>query len=106
MTGALPLLCNEVALETPFRRPLRPSSPTMSTGGSAADPRILEARFQAIAETLRAVPWEADPATDEITYVGPQIKELTGYEVEQWTGGRWRDAIHPEDRDEVIRRYE
>jgi PAS domain S-box-containing protein len=78
----------------------------MSNDASAADPRVLEARFQAIAETLRAVPWEADPATDTITYVGPQIKELTGYAVEQWTGGRWRDAIHPEDRDEVIRRYE
>jgi PAS domain S-box-containing protein len=68
--------------------------------------RLADARYQAIAETLRAVPWEGDPATDSITYVGPQIETLTGYGVEQWAAaGQWERAIHPEDRDATVRKY-
>jgi PAS domain S-box-containing protein len=67
---------------------------------------VITERYRAIAETLRAVPWEGDPATDEITYVGPQIEALTGYRVEQWTGDCWRNALHPDDREEVIRIYQ
>jgi PAS domain S-box-containing protein len=65
-----------------------------------------ETRYQAIAETLRAVSWEADPVTDKMTYVSPQIEALTGYRVEEWTAGQWQRSLHPEDRDEVIGKYE
>jgi PAS domain S-box-containing protein len=70
------------------------------------DSRRTGERYRAIAETLRAVPWEGDPLTDEITYVGPQIETLTGYRVEQWTAQGWRDAIHPADRDETVCTYQ
>jgi len=72
-----------------------------------AEPRGTDARYRAIAETLRAVPWEGDPATDRITYVGPQIEALTGYSVAEWgVPGQWHRVIHPEDRDVVVRKYE
>ncbi len=67
---------------------------------------LANARYQAIAETLRAVPWESDPVTDEITYVGPQIEALTGYRVEQWTAGRWRQCLHPDECESVVRKFE
>ncbi len=63
-------------------------------------------RFRAIAETLRAVPWEAEPTTDQITYVGPQIACLSGYSVEEWlVQGQWTRAVHPEDREAIEARY-
>jgi PAS domain S-box-containing protein len=62
-------------------------------------------QYRAIAETLRAVPWEGDPVADEVLYVGPQIEALTGYRVEQWTAEGWRNAIHPADRDNAIATY-
>jgi PAS domain S-box-containing protein len=74
--------------------------------GAADESHRTGERYRAIAETLRAVPWEADPATDRITYVGPQIEALTGYRVEQWTAQGWRDALHPDDRDEAVLTYE
>jgi PAS domain S-box-containing protein len=68
--------------------------------------RLGDAHYRSIAETLRAVPWEADPVTDEITYVGPQIEALTGYRVDEWTADQWRRSVHREDRDEVVAEYE
>src|SRR5512134_1851343 len=68
--------------------------------------RRADARYRALAETVRAVPWEGDPAADEITYVGPQIEILTGYRVDQWTAAGWRHALHPEDREPVVRTYQ
>src|SRR5262245_19889248 len=62
-------------------------------------------RYRAIAETLRAVPWEGDPIADEVIYVGPQIEALTGYRVDQWTAIGWREAIHPDDREGCLRTY-
>ena len=70
-------------------------------------PHLTEERYRALAETLRAVPWEGDPETDRITYVGPQIETLAGYTVEEWMAtGAWVRAIHPDDRDAQVQKYE
>jgi PAS domain S-box-containing protein len=70
-------------------------------------PHLTEERYRALAETLRAVPWEGDPETDSITYVGPQIETLAGYTVEEWMAtGAWVRAIHPDDRDAQVQKYE
>jgi PAS domain S-box-containing protein len=83
------------------------SEPRANVRAAALDSHLAAERYQAIAETLRAVPWEADPATDRITYVGPQIEALTGYSVEQWTApSQWHRVLHPEDRDRTIAHYE
>ncbi len=80
--------------------------PQAETAAAAAQSHLTEERYRAIAETLRAVPWEGDPTSDRITYVGPQIETLTGYTVEQWVApGQWPRALHPEDRDAVVRKY-
>lgn len=71
------------------------------------DVRLSEERFRAITETLRAVPWEADQNSDRMLYVGPQIEKLTGYTVEEWLApGCWLKAVHPEQRDEIWKRYD
>ena len=70
-------------------------------------PHLTEERYRALAETLRAVPWEAEPTTDHVTYVGPQIERLTGYTVEEWQApGAWAHAMHPDDRDAQVQKYE
>jgi PAS domain S-box-containing protein len=67
---------------------------------------IPDERYRAIAETLRAIPWEADPASDRVTYVGPQIESLTGYTVQEWMTPRaWPCALHPDDRAAVVQAY-
>ncbi|HKP22968.1 MAG TPA: PAS domain-containing protein [Dongiaceae bacterium] len=70
-------------------------------------PHLTEERYRALAETLRAVPWEGEPTTDHVTYVGPQIERLTGYTVEEWRApGAWVNAMHPDDRDGQVQKYE
>jgi PAS domain S-box-containing protein len=82
------------------------AEPRANLRAAAVDSRLTAERYQAIAETLGAVPWEAEPATDQITYVGPQIEMLTGYRVEEWTAEQWRRSLYPEDRDAAVQRYE
>ncbi len=83
------------------------AKPPANARTAAPDPRLTAERYQAIAESLRAVPWEADPETDRITYVGPQIETLTGYSVEEWVApSQWHRALHPDDRDAAIERYD
>lgn len=70
-------------------------------------PHLTEERYRALAETLRAVPWEGEPTTDHVTYVGPQIETLTGFTVEEWmVTGAWMRAMHPDDRDAQVQKYE
>src|SRR5262245_25732557 len=70
-------------------------------------PHLTDERYRALAETLRAVPWEGEPATDRVTYVGPQIESLTGYTAEEWRmPGAWVGAMHPDDRDAQLQKYE
>jgi len=60
---------------------------------------IREARFRALAENARAVPWELDLATERFTYVGPQIVDLFGYDIEEWTDMQsWVAKVHPDDK--------
>jgi PAS domain S-box-containing protein len=70
-------------------------------------PHLTEERYRALAETLRAVPWEGEPTTDRVTYVGPQIESLTGYTAEEWMApGAWVRAMHPDDRHAQAQKYE
>jgi PAS domain S-box-containing protein len=61
-------------------------------------------RFRALAESSRAVPWEANIASDRITYVGPQIEAVTGFNAKDWVEqDLWPQRLHPEDRERVLR---
>jgi PAS domain S-box-containing protein len=66
--------------------------------------RRSEERFRSLAESSRAVPWEADIATFQITYVGPQIERVTGYSPADWVEkDLWPQRLHPEDRDRAMK---
>jgi PAS domain S-box-containing protein len=82
-------------------------APRLERVATEAQPHLTEERYRALAETLRAVPWEAEPTTDHVTYVGPQIESLTGYTIEEWMApGAWARAMHPDDSDAQVQKYE
>ena len=82
-------------------------APRSEPAATEAQAHLTEERYRALAETLRAVPWEAEPTTDHVTYVGPQIEALTAYTVEEWmTPGAWPGALHPDDRAATVATYE
>lgn len=64
--------------------------------------RESEARFRQLAESVRLIPWEADPETWRFTYVGPQAVEILGYSLDAWyMEDFWIDHVHPDDRARV-----
>lgn len=65
--------------------------------------RRSERHYHELAETTHAVPWEADPGTYQIRYVGPQAVPLLGYALEDWhREGFWAGRLHPDDRERVV----
>ncbi|MBF0443945.1 MAG: response regulator [Magnetococcales bacterium] len=62
-------------------------------------------QYRLLLETSNFVPWEMDLANNKFTYMGPQIKNLLGYPVEDWTDfDYWVSRLHPDDR-EVAKRF-
>jgi PAS domain S-box-containing protein len=59
--------------------------------------------YQRLLETVRAIPWEMDPAGWRFTYIGPQVGRLLGYRFGNGAGcPDWTEKIHPEDRPAVV----
>jgi PAS domain S-box-containing protein len=59
--------------------------------------------FKALVEFTNAIHWELDLATNEFTYISPQIMQILGYSPERWaTFELWAETIHPEDREYAI----
>ena len=64
--------------------------------------RVAERRFETLVERMPGIAYVG--AVDGGTqYVSPRLSELLGYPVEGWSFDRWQSALHPEDRDEVMR---
>ncbi|NES94965.1 MAG: GAF domain-containing protein [Desertifilum sp. SIO1I2] len=64
--------------------------------------RHSEERFRLLAERVRVIPWEVDPATGQFTYVGPQVVEILGYPLEEWyTQEFWTKQMYVLDREWV-----
>ncbi len=58
--------------------------------------------YQRLVETVRAIPWELDPADWRFTYLGPQLTELLGYTHNgDCEFSAWMRCIHPDDRQQV-----
>lgn len=56
-----------------------------------------------LSEAVHAVFWEWSLAEDRMTFVGPRVKEMLGYTVEERsTKGFWEGRIHPDDRERTI----
>jgi PAS domain S-box-containing protein len=61
-----------------------------------------EERLQRLVETANVVPWEADRATGQFTYVGPQVVNMLGYPQEAWLSpGFLAERVHPADRESM-----
>jgi diguanylate cyclase (GGDEF)-like protein/PAS domain S-box-containing protein len=59
--------------------------------------------YKTLLESTKAIPWRIDWATQQFTYIGPQIEELLGWQRESWLGiGDWVERMHPDDRDRVV----
>jgi PAS domain S-box-containing protein len=66
--------------------------------------RRSDQRFRALAESSRAIPWEADVATYRITYVGARIEAVVGFSANDWVEkDLWPQRLHPDDREHVLR---
>jgi len=72
--------------------------------------RETEVRYRAMVEQIPAitytlVPDPASPTGHRGAYVSPQLNALLGYTTDEWTSDPtlWVAAIHPEDRERVIR---
>ncbi|MEX1100893.1 MAG: PAS domain-containing protein [Actinomycetota bacterium] len=72
--------------------------------------RAAEDRQRALLEQIPgavAYVWEAgsDGAASPVGYISPQLASVLGYTVAEWTAraGFWRERVHPDDRDAVIR---
>jgi PAS domain S-box-containing protein len=67
--------------------------------------RVSELRFRQMAENIREVFWLTDPAKNQILYVSPAYEEVWGRTCKSvYASPRdWVEAIHPEDRERVLR---
>ena len=64
-----------------------------------------EERFRGLVESTNAIVWEADTATERVTFVSHQgAEKILGYPADQWlqTPGFWTDHLHPADREEAL----
>lgn len=60
--------------------------------------------YRKLLETAGAVPWEMDARTVRFTYMGPQVKDLLGYEPGEVTDLAFLESrIHPDDREQAHR---
>lgn len=67
--------------------------------------REATARFRHLVEAQKALllEWKLDPVV--FTFVGSQLQDLLGYDPAGWLedAGRWAEAVHPDDRERVVR---
>ncbi|MFW6268570.1 MAG: diguanylate cyclase domain-containing protein [Bacillota bacterium] len=57
-------------------------------------------KYRFLTEKASAILWEYDVIEDKWTYVAPQVKELLGYDPDEWNNlNFWKENIHPQDRE-------
>ncbi len=69
------------------------------------DLAVSESRWRVLAESLPNLIWTCRD-DGSVDYVSPQWRTYTGESPVSHVGYRWLLSIHPEDRDEVCRRWE
>jgi PAS domain S-box-containing protein len=67
--------------------------------------RESEERFRQIAENIQEVFWITDTAKHQVLYISPAYERIWGRSCEslQNTSQNWDEAIHPDDRERVLR---
>ncbi len=66
--------------------------------------RESESRFRTLAECVPVVVWMTD-ANSSCTYISGHWREFTGRDPQQDLGYKWVEALHPDDRDRVVRDF-
>jgi PAS domain S-box-containing protein len=64
-----------------------------------------EHRYRLLAEQIAAVVYIETPNDfGQITYISPQVEQLTGYTTDEWitSNSLWSKIIHPDDRKRII----
>jgi PAS domain S-box-containing protein len=70
------------------------------------DRKRAQKQYQDLVNLLPNVFWEADPQTNCMTFVSPQAERIFGYPCDRWLEtGFWINAIHPDDRNRVMKNY-
>ncbi len=70
--------------------------------------REAEERFRAIVEHVPAgIYLDAPDTSMQTLYVSPQVRAITGIPEDEWVGNAdsWVEALHPDDREDVLGRY-
>lgn len=58
--------------------------------------------YKTLLESTKAIPWKIDWDSMQFVYIGPQIKELLGWERESWKSvDDWITRMHEDDRERV-----
>jgi len=62
-------------------------------------------KIESLVNAIDGIVWECDYDTYLFTYVNKKAEEITGYSLEEWLSDPefWRNTIHPEDKDEVVK---
>jgi two-component system CheB/CheR fusion protein len=63
-----------------------------------------ETRLRDLLGGLALAVWETD-ADGKVVTDSPSWRAYTGQRVEEWMGNGWIDAVHPDDRDRVMREW-
>ncbi len=69
---------------------------------NAASLHAAEDRFRTLADAAPIGILET-PHAGGVDYANPRIAEICGRDVEEFLGAGWQDAVHPEDRDQLLR---
>ena len=57
-----------------------------------------EQLYRDLVEMTGAVHWEVDIASLRFSYISPQIEQMLGYPLDEWTGFQyWVSRLHPDD---------
>lgn len=69
---------------------------------------VNERSFRELLEHLGETCWLTTPDGSDVVYVSPSFTELWGIPADELyeDGHRWLDAVHPEDREEVLERFQ
>jgi PAS domain-containing protein len=65
--------------------------------------RLSEQRNRSLVEATAAIVWSLPPSGVADSSPQPSWSAFTGQTPEQYTGWGWLDALHPDDRDAMVR---